>query len=1083
MDRLEFYKCKKNQPIITNPMSFKLGVDTVPTDDGIFSNKLFGTDRKSRMEIRGRIVLNTICLHPLVATRVFERMGKNQYLALLEGHTEFVIYDGELYKIDEIPKDAKENKISAPFKGLKGFRRHIEEYKPKKTKSITRAKLIDFLVSHGEEIFISDLNVIPPYFRDYNITSNGVVSDPVNAYYESIISYSNSINAGVGDEGMLTTYLQKTLNELYRYLRDKMRGKRGLIQRSMLGRDVNYASRTVISAPPYNSKKIGDGMVNSRRYGIPLDIMSGTFHPFFLNEISSFMLTEYETEVNIEEIREMIERFNGDWTCRLDPVEFTDRESGEVKTFDITIHNIDTDQDENRKMTILDLMYIAGDKIAETKTVNTIRFPIMKTQNILSNHVAVLSTNKTINASYKNRIYRWYPDIEFTRTQDLLSSFCQTMQIHNSHLNSYDGDFDGDKLAIIGNMTDEANMAAEKLMNDPATVFNLLGESYRTSDREAAQSLYMMTKPSDDSSKTLSKEDQKFLHELSWEDFDMDVIAKFILSTEGKPKYKINDIMSVSNQSFPNDVKLKSIKTTFGRYMFNKIVFGNIEHEYQNKRMKRNDFDGIVNELGFRVINGKLEMDEYLKFIDRAEDLRFRLSGVLNVSLNESIMTLSPKLKAKRDKLIEENIEALENGDMETFERIKKEVMDEWAKDNEGTPQYDMYNSGAKPKVAGEVTPTVFALGYKPTIDNGIQFVRNGYNDGLSKKESIINAELAAIGARARAKDTAVGGYLAKIVSSIYQAVRVTASDCGSMEGLDGSVVTMQNFKYYEGRYIIKNGKVRLLEKKDVGTKFKLRGPMYCKTKDGYCEVCTGDIYKKLGIKNIGLTLTGPAGQLSQAALSKSHQLDVKIGKINNIGEFMVLANQNTEQAIVESFIEKYEGTIFLPDVDIIKDLYIKIFSRIKPVSGIPLELEMADLRSIQVLINNGVITKKLIKAMTEYISQGNLLGKEFGFTSISSRKIKEYAELLLDNLTFSDTVKEIEREWIFDDTEKGESNELELYHMLKVYDDIDKNETEFKKEYLKFIKAYFKIFEAYYENTTHLEDIIGLKNAVLSLI
>lgn len=55
---------------------------------------------------------------------------------------------------------------------------------------------------------------------------------------------------------------------------------------------------------------------------------------------------------------------------------------------------------------------------------------------------------------------------------------------------------------------------------------------------------------------------------------------------------------------------------------------------------------------------------------------------------------------------------------------------------------------------------------------------------------------------------------------------------------------------------------------------------MYCKSKH-ICNKCAGELYYKLGIKNIGLTLARLSNSVMNACLKKSHDVTVKVYRIN----------------------------------------------------------------------------------------------------------------------------------------------------------------------------------------------------------
>ena len=89
--------------------------------------------------------------------------------------------------------------------------------------------------------------------------------------------------------------------------------------------------------------------------------------------------------------------------------------------------------------------------------------------------------------------------------------------------------------------------------------------------------------------------------------------------------------------------------------------------------------------------------------------------------------------------------------------------------------------------------------------------------------------------------------------------------------------VTKENYKHLEGKYIVENEKLKLLEKENlkdyIGSIITMRSPFGCKYTDGICEVC-GGLVTQFTSDNIHIgmeattSLMGPIGQL---ILSNKH--------------------------------------------------------------------------------------------------------------------------------------------------------------------------------------------------------------------
>ena len=109
-------------------------------------------------------------------------------------------------------------------------------------------------------------------------------------------------------------------------------------------------------------------------------------------------------------------------------------------------------------------------------------------------------------------------------------------------------------------------------------------------------------------------------------------------------------------------------------------------------------------------------------------------------------------------------------------------------------------------------------------------------------------------------------------------------SDCGTIRTLDIQL-TDKNKSLYEYRYIKeKNGELKCLTpdiiENYVGKTVKMRSPMMCVGKK-ICNKCAGDLYYKLGIKNVGLTASKVATVLTNLNMKKFHDSTIRYHKID----------------------------------------------------------------------------------------------------------------------------------------------------------------------------------------------------------
>lgn len=88
----------------------------------------------------------------------------------------------------------------------------------------------------------------------------------------------------------------------------------------------------------------------------------------------------------------------------------------------------------------------------------------------------------------------------------------------------------------------------------------------------------------------------------------------------------------------------------------------------------------------------------------------------------------------------------------------------------------------------------------------------------------------------------------------------------------------------YQYRYIVDGGKLVQLngdtKDKYIGKVVNMRTPQFC-TSEQICSKCAGELYYKLGIKNMGLTVTKISSTILNAGLKKMHDSSIKVLKMD----------------------------------------------------------------------------------------------------------------------------------------------------------------------------------------------------------
>ena len=241
--------------------------------------------------------------------------------------------------------------------------------------------------------------------------------------------------------------------------------------------------------------------------------------------------------------------------------------------------------------------------------------------------------------------------------------------------------------------------------------------------------------------------------------------------------------------------------------------------------------------------------------------------------------------------VLEENKELIANNDTTGYlEKVEKPILafaKKYYKDK-GDPSWDIYSLGSKPKFDNVFKNMFIECGPILDITDGKYKISTScFSDGIKPSEYHLYANQAIFGAYSRAVNTAYGGAKTKEFTAAFQSLVVTEDDCKSQDTIDVEITngTVNDVKWrwikstdktdptYDG-----NGFVLLTPdkaKKMIGQTVQCRSPLFCRS-DNLCWKCVGEIYKRTGLKNIGLTLSKLTAIFLNTSLKSMHDVTIK---------------------------------------------------------------------------------------------------------------------------------------------------------------------------------------------------------------
>ena len=910
----EFIDINKLQEV-TSAVLFQRG--DVPHPNGLISNEIFGITTRSRKETFAYINLHNNFFHPhiyKVLRRLFRNIDK-----IVNGESYYSINEDGYLVLDETNGDTgidflydNWDKINWKYADKTGMRNERIDLITKTPKN---------------KIFIKSMLVIPAFYRDIKPNQNGGgETDDINQMYGKLIRESTLIR----DRDMFdiqfhnTNFsIQNTLVDIYNYFKTKIEKKNGLIRKYLMGKNVDYCTRVVITAPNFHADRPEELITDMRHAAIPISHICSLCFPFIMRWVKIFFEREVldsqaskilydpvtgesigtmeldspETYFTEKYYKKMIDSFIKDPESRFNKIEIPVK-GGQKKYLAFTGKHVDTSNTADisplasRPMTWTDLLYMAAEDVVKDKHCLITRYPLLDEFGIYVGKIRVLSTTKTTVMRVNDTIYKWYPvvDLEIP-TEQIGSSFIDSIQFSNSCLPGLDGDYDGDQITAKIAFTQEANAEMEAYMNSKSYFINASGQNIRYVESEAIQTFYTMTKEPPKGSRILPKEEKMKFVRLNPKDITFEKLVDWFGDLaneeenkikEHKSKYNMTDKITLSHEEYP--LVEGTIQTTLGRLMYTKIIVEGCGLEkvlgYVNFVINDGGNGKIENAVTEALIDDKITTDQMYDFVDTRDWLGMQLHGVITTSFTLNSIKVPAEVKKLKKELITKYKKELEAGDPVISEMIEKTLVKkatEVLKDDIGM---DLYVSGARGSIGNNYKNNNL---YRGAIYNNLtekyDIVTNSLMDGLDKKDIAAHSNTIVTGAYPKAVGTQVSGSLAKSLLAAMQSEVLgdKDSDCGT-KGYIKIKIPQKKFSDFLYRYIIEGSKLVMLTdeniRKYIGKEVKLRSPMYCigvGPEKCVCNKCAGDFYYKIGKKNIGLLCSRPAETTKRLSMKKFH--------------------------------------------------------------------------------------------------------------------------------------------------------------------------------------------------------------------
>lgn len=921
----EFVKLN-NLKEVTSGVLFQRG--GVPHPDGLLSNEIFGITVKSRRETFAYIDLHEHFFHPHIY-KLIKRMFAN---------IDKIINGEEFYSLNKegiLVVDRENGETGIDF-----LYRNWDKITWKKNEgsdaagSIRNERVGLLEKCKKSEIFISKLPVIPVFYRDVTSTSGGGKTGDLNKYYANLIRVTTLLRDRemFGFQFHATNYnIQQCLLTIYDYFKGKVEKKNGMIRKFLMGKTVDRCVRTVITAPNYHAERPTDMMVDYYHCAIPISQICSLAYEFMMHWLKNFFEREviskelekvvYDPEeksavqylqldnpssyFDEKYIKNMMDTYIRDPSSRFNKIEVPVKNNTTGKPFYLRLtgrlleSKAETASIVYRPLTVTDLLYMAAVDVTKDKKCMITRYPITDEFSIIINNIRVNSTTKVMPMMVNGHVYKWYPVIDFDAKPHIIGSkFIDSIQFSNSFLKGIGGDYDGDQCTVRILFSQEANEECEKYIKTVGYFINAGGKLIRQMESESTQTFYTLTKEYTKKA-PLSAEKAQMLLDMKPDDFTFTVLTKLLGTTKNTVDGKVDDsqLRCGDTMIVPKDYfgKHEELKTTVGRFLFYKVIFGYAELTgvipFVNEAVTQKVCDKLEAKIASAAKEGFISVENMERYINIRDWFGLQMHAVVCNSFTPGILFIPDEIEKEKRRLVSENKEQLAKGDPLAGEKIEKVLIVKSQALLKDDPGMDLYVSGARGSFGNNFKNINLIRG--PVFNEATgkyDFIDNSLMDGLKKKDFTAHANTLINGAYPKSIGTADSGYLGKQLNAIMQTEMLDPnenSDCGTTYLLETMLPT-GNIHDYDYRFIQENGKLVCLYpeviEKYKGKTVKMRSVMFCKgTTNVHCKCsrCAGLYYYKVGKSAIGLQSGKMATTLTNLNMKKFHENLVRTVKID----------------------------------------------------------------------------------------------------------------------------------------------------------------------------------------------------------
>jgi transcriptional regulator CtsR len=334
-----------------------------------------------------------------------------------------------------------------------------------------------------------------------------------------------------------------------------------------------------------------------------------------------------------------------------------------------------------------------------------------------------------------------------------------------------------------------------------------------------------------------------------------------------------NNISDEVEYYHPKKTNNKKILLSYGRIWFNELLPSDFEliTEPVTKKVMNNIITKLVDNYDTEICCDTL---------DKLQKESFKMASINPKSFNITGFVYPQEWLDKKEEFKKNAADYDDLTFIKEAQKLTDEIIEYFKEQDLGI--LDVIESGTKGGFQ-DWQALLVSRGLVIDVNENISRIVEGNNDGYSVDSYYKAAGQARRNYHVKSTLTAQPGYLARKITTANANIKISkVEDCKTKKYLEVLIDKDNVENYYDRYYLNDKQELTLIthdeEKNILGKKIKVRSPIYCKSKDGICQTCYGNMSNRLNTKNVGI-LAG--GAINMVAINSMMKMRHKASQVN----------------------------------------------------------------------------------------------------------------------------------------------------------------------------------------------------------